>query len=170
MATKTQLTPEPGTTQADTQAQPAGAPSSEPKRKTYTRWDAFDAINLVPTEIRCDGYRPFHNVDLSCHTALPLQAQSMIDHYLSEHGGGFTMKVRVGDSPWPGWKELADKGVELEDFRCGECLNAVRVNPADIQAHMKPHLASKRMKTSETFLLTISQKQKKFFKNFEDDE
>lgn len=80
------------------------------------------------------------------------------------------MKVKIGESPWPGWKELQDKGVELEDFRCGECLNPVRVNPADIQAHMKPHLAGKRMKISETFLLTISQKNRTTFKNFEDED
>jgi hypothetical protein len=146
------------------------APTTTPKRKTYTRWDAFDAINLVPTEIRCEGYHQAHPQDMSCHSRLPIQAQSMIDHYLSEHGGGFLMKVKIGESPWAGWKELQDKGVELEDFRCGECLQAVRVNPADIQAHMKPHLAGKRMKISETFLLTISQKNKTTFKNFEDED
>lgn len=141
-----------------------------PKRTTYTRWDAFDSINLVPTEIRCESYKEFHRTDLSCHTRLPLQAQSMIDHLMSDHGGGFIVKVKLGESPWPGWKELQDKGVELADFRCAECLQPVRVNPADIQAHMKLHKVGKRMKISEHFLLTISQTAKTQFKNFEEEE
>ncbi len=169
MATKpTALSAEPGTKEQVMAAAPE-APS--PKRKTYTRWDAFEAINLVPTEIRCEGYLPFHPLNLGCHTRLPLHAQSLIDHLNSGHGGGFEMQVRVGDSPWSGWKDLQDAGVELEDFRCGECMNPVRVNPADIQAHMRPHLVGKRMKSSNKFLLTISQNSKKTaFKNFEEDE
>lgn len=145
-------------------------PTDKPKRKTYTRWDAFQVLNLVPVEIRCEGYHAYHPTDLSCHTRLPLQAQSMIDHYMSEHGGGFSVKVRIADKPWAGWQELQDKGMELDDFRCAECLNPVRVNPADIQFHMKPHMAGKRMKSSDTFLMTISAKGKAKDLSFDFDE
>lgn len=144
--------------------------ATPPKRKVYTRWDAFDALNLVPTEIQCQTYPSVHAVDVSCHSRLNIvDAKTMITHYLNGHGGGYIVKVRVGDSPWKGWQELADAGVELADFRCGECLQPVRISPNDIQAHMRPHLAGKRMKSSEVFLMTIHLESAPKFDGFDEE-
>lgn len=127
----------------------------KPKHKTYTRWDAFKVLNLVPIEIQCNGYKPFHVADESCHSRLTLSAKSMISHTQAGHGGGFLIKVREGDAPWDGWQQLSDAGVEIVDLRCGECLNTVNVNPKDIHSHMQPHYANKRLKTSDSFFMTI---------------
>lgn len=112
--------------------------------KTHTKWQALEDAKLVPTTITCSGYRPYHRVDLSCHTRLRLDAENVKSHIDAGHGGGFLFKLRKGDKPWIGWKKFSDLNLEAMDFRCEICDAQVPFQALHILKHMRPHSGKSR--------------------------
>jgi hypothetical protein len=134
-------------------------PSPEPTpKKTFTNWSAFEKAKVHPTRIVCDVIR-MHPADESCKTRLPLFAGQMIDHFRKEHGGGFQVQVKQSDAkPWPGWKELADAGMEAVGLKCEVCDQQVQISPRDILNHLRPHQGKFRgayQNFRDTFFLQI---------------
>lgn len=125
--------------------------------KTHTKWHALEEARLIPTEIVCDGYRPWHAFNNGCHSRLRLDVDQMIAHTEGQHGGGFMLKVRKGDKPWPGWKQLAEKGIEAADFRCEVCDAVIPFHPMHITKHMRAHTGKhRRVLPGGRYNLTLS--------------
>src|SRR5690242_19780677 len=125
----------------------ASAPVAEPEStlpapagEQDKAWDLFTRARFVPVDITCSAYKPVHLSDPSCHTRLPIRSENVVTHILHEHSGGFVMKFRKGEGrTWPGWKELRDAGVHIQDFRCNVCDHQLPINERAIDTHMKPH-------------------------------
>lgn len=128
--------------------------------KTVTNWQAFIDAGLVPVRIVCDGYLPTHPFNMGCHTALQVQASSMIEHFKADHGGGFVVTMRRSDNkPWPGWKELAAAGFEIVDFRDEAFGEELPLDPRFLIKALAPRRGSNgRVKQGGVFLMTISDK------------
>jgi hypothetical protein len=127
------------------------------QRKTYTNWGAFAKAGLVPTEIMCNGYRPFHGVDISCHTRLRLDPAVMGEHVRADHGGGFSMTLRRGDRVWAGWKQFEDLGLEAVDLRCGVCGEELPFHPQHLLKHLRAHPnQNRRIVEGGQYLITLS--------------
>jgi hypothetical protein len=126
--------------------------------KCLTNWAIFDKAGLVPSEIVCQGYFPVHRSDIACHSRLPLQAGNIESHVLAEHGGGFRFTLRKSDGKgWSGWKEFAEKKLELHDFRCDICDKEMPMNVRAILKHMEPHSGkSRRPQPGGKYMLTFS--------------
>jgi hypothetical protein len=114
------------------------------EQKTHTKWSALTSANLVPTQIVCNGYRPFHTVDSGCHTRLKLDPEQLKAHVEGGHGGGFSFKFRKGDKPWAGWKKFELLNLEAMDFRCEICNAVIPFHPMHILKHMRPHTGNQR--------------------------
>ena len=114
------------------------------KSKTLTKWKALGEAKVVPTEIVCDGYRPAHPFNLGCHSRLRPDVDQMVRHVEGGHGGGFMMRFRKGDKPWPGWAKMEELGLESTDFRCEVCDAVVPFHPMHILKHMRPHTGKQR--------------------------
>lgn len=115
------------------------------KKKTYTNWKAFEQMKLVPTSIKCEGYRPVFLADMSCHSHMQFKASTIASHIDGEHGGGFRFFLKTTDGkPHPIWQELEDAGLEAHDFRCEICDAQLRFAPSSIAAHLKPHSGKTR--------------------------
>lgn len=128
----------------------------EEVQKTVTNWIAFEIARLMPKEILCQGYKPTHQVDLSCHTRLPLDAAVLGKHIKAEHGGGFLFTLRKADKTWPGWRKFSALGLEAHDFRCAVCDAVVPFHPGHILKHMKPHTGKiKRITPGGGFNITL---------------
>ena len=133
-----------------------GGRQDAPTRKTTTNWGAFEKAKLVPKEVICDGYRPYHRVDLSCHTRLQPDAKVLGAHVKAEHGGGFVFTLRKADAVWPGWRKFEEAGLESRDFRCDVCDEVIPFHPGHILKHMKPHSGkSKRIIPGGRYNLTL---------------
>jgi len=104
------------------------------------KWGVFEKAKLLPTEILCQAYKPYHAHDESCHTRVLLAGDQIVRHVQAEHGGGFKIKFkRTEGKAWPGWKALAESGLEIHDFRCEVCDNVVPLTVQNILNHLKPH-------------------------------
>lgn len=110
-----------------------------PMAKTHTKWEALEQAKLIPVRVMCDGYRPFHAFNLGCHTKMQINVEQWINHVKGGHGGGFMMKFRKGDKPWPGWRQVAEAGLESVDFRCEICDQQIPFNAMHILKHMRAH-------------------------------
>lgn len=109
--------------------------------QTLTPWGVFTRARLKPSEIKCQAYQPMHfSEQETCHTRLPLSAQSFLTHLQAHDCGGFQVTLKPTDGkPWAGWEELRALGLEIQDFRCEVCGNPVRLTAQYIQQHLKPH-------------------------------
>lgn len=126
-------------------------------RKTRTDWKVLYNSKLTPTTIECREYPPVNYSLVACHSRLPLTAQSMKDHLDAEHGGSYFITLTQKDTPWKGWLDLQDMGVELADFRCNVCLQEIPLSGASLSKHMKPHLnGNRRIQKGDTFRLTLT--------------
>jgi hypothetical protein len=125
----------------------AVAPATpESKKKSFTNWSVFDKAARTPTEIVCEIYngqndRPLipASPDAFCHSRLKLDGNQILDHINAGHPGLFQFTTRQADKPWPGWKILADSGLEIHDLRCAVCNRPVPVNVRHILEHCRPH-------------------------------
>ena len=125
--------------------------------KTHTKWGALEEAKVIPTQIVCDGYRPYHGFNLGCHSKLRLDVEQMKAHVEGGHGGGFMMKFRKGDKAWPGWRKLGELGIEAVDFRCEICNAVIPFNPMHILKHMRSHAGKqKRMLPGGLYNITLS--------------
>jgi len=123
--------------------------------KSLTNWLAFLKARLYPKEILCLGYAPIHRRDMSCHTRIPRDVNTMLAH-IPEHGGGFKLTLKESEKEWPGWAALAESGVELQDFRCDICDDIVPLSSQRILAHTKAHSGkTRKVRTGGEFLITI---------------
>ena len=133
------------------------APVKADERQTLTNWRAFEVANLIPLQITCQGYKPAHRVDLSCHSNLHFSAKQMLSHLNSDHGGGFQIFLRKGDRPWKGWREFEDLKIESADFRCELCEKVLPFHPNHLLTHLKPHAGKvKKIKPGGVYNLTIA--------------
>lgn len=126
--------------------------------KTYTNWKAFELAKIVPVTVSCEGYKPVHGADMSCHTKLPFKAEVLKKHYEGEHGGGFRFHTKVTDGkPSTFWQELMDAGLEAHDFRCENCDKQLRFHPSAIIPHLKAHGGkTRRVYPGGVFNVTLS--------------
>lgn len=129
-----------------------------PASKTYTNWKAFEQAKLVPTTIKCEGYRPVFMHDGSCHTNLLPNAATLKRHIENDHGGGFRFFVKTTEGkPHPIWAELEAMGLEAHDFRCETCDKTLRFHPSSIIPHLKPHSGkTRRVYPGATFNMVLS--------------
>lgn len=139
----------------------AAAPAVEAKPKTYTNWKAFEQARLTPVMVKCEGYKPVHLADISCHSQLILKAENVKRHVEGDHGGGFMFQLKVKDAgdkvASPFWDSLADAGLEAHDFRCDNCDKQLRFHPSAIIPHLKAHGGkTRRVYPGGKFLLTLS--------------
>lgn len=122
------------------------APVSATPNSTYTNWDAFAKIGLVPVALECHAYKPVHLSDFSCHTRLKFDSETLKRHMVGEHGGAYLFALRSSDGKIsPLWKDLAASGLEAQDFRCEVCDAVLRFHPSSIAQHNKPHRGKTRM-------------------------
>lgn len=129
--------------------------------KTYTNWKAFEQARLTPVVIKCDGYKPVHLADMSCHTQLIPKAENLKRHVEGDHGGGFSFQLKIKDAgdkvPSAFWDELSTTGLEAHDFRCDNCDKQLRFHPSAIIPHMKAHGGkTRRVYPGGRFNLTLS--------------
>lgn len=142
--------------------EPAAPAVESPKEpKTFTNWKAFEQARLTPVIVKCDGYKPVHLADISCHTQLHPKAEAVKRHVDGDHGGGFMFQLKVKDpgdkTPSPFWNELAEAGLEAHDFRCDNCDRQLRFHPSAIIPHMKAHGGkTRRVYPGGRFNLTLS--------------
>jgi len=101
--------------------------------KTMTNWKNFEG--LVPETIRSQGYLhdpkvPYSDLrptkDHGHHSLMKLDAATLLrdidrqDDRGEGYGGSFAVKLRerkTDETPWPGWQQLAEAGVEMLDMR-----------------------------------------------------
>ena len=134
------------------------APELE-EEKCLTPWENFVNSNIVPVRIKCQDYQPVMMQDSSCHTNLPLKAQSILAHMAPEHGTGggflFTLRHRPGQK-WEGWKDLLAAKVELFDFRCDICDAQLELAPRKVIKHLQAHAGKSRMaRPGGAFAMTL---------------
>ena len=124
-----------------------------------TPWQNFVNSNIVPVRIKCQDYQPVMMQDSSCHTNLPLKAESMIGHMQPEHGtgGGFLLQLRHRPGQkWPGWQTLLDAKVELHDFRCDVCDAQLDLAPRKVIKHLQAHAGkSRQARPGGAFAMTL---------------
>lgn len=126
------------------------APDVETKTsesKTITKWSVFEEAGFIPIQVKCDGYENFHDSSLSCKTSVVPSSKNIIGHMDPDHGGGW-FKIKLGRSDVkksPIWKELADAGVEIQDFKCPHCRQQVEVSPRRISYHLGMHPGATRV-------------------------
>jgi hypothetical protein len=82
-----------------------------PKKELYTNWDSFNKAKIGVSSILC-SIIPGHDSMEACKTRIVPTAENVVKHI--EHGGGFEFTINQSDKPWPGWKELAKAGVEIQ--------------------------------------------------------
>jgi len=122
-----------------------------------TNWKVFTSLKLVPVKITCQEYAPIHWHNISCHSNLPIDADTMKAHLDAGHGGSYFVTLEPREKAWPGWNRLSELGVELADLRCNVCLKELPVAPNSILKHMKSHLsANRRVQKGGTFRMTLS--------------
>lgn len=129
-----------------------------PRPKLITNWKAFDQANLGVKFVQCDGYAPIHPYNQGCHTKLRPTADAMSSHIDGEHQGGFVVQLTQDSAPSPLWKELADAGYEIRDFRCDHCNGEVRLHPKKLAEHGWKQHPGKFSKTRPDghFLITLT--------------
>ncbi len=129
-------------------AAPAPAAVPLPEKKTTTPWRVLEKTLLAPVWIKCQGYKPVFGLDLGCHTKFPTKsttiAQSILAHIANDHGGGFQMKLKEVQKPWPGWAALEAAGIEALDFRCEVCDEKLVFNAPRLKRHLAPHSGKSR--------------------------
>lgn len=127
------------------------------QKKTLTKWEILDESAIVPIRLACQDYR---GVDTSCHTGLPLQANSVLRHIAPEHGSqcGFEIHLRYRDGAKTNfWKELSAAGIELHDFVCDICGEQMVLNPRKIIKHTQAHSGKQRgPKPGGKFWMTLN--------------
>jgi hypothetical protein len=61
-------------------------------------------------------------------------------HMDAEHGGCYEIYLkRAEGKASPLWSELSTAGLEAGDLRCGVCSKQLKLHPASILQHMRPH-------------------------------
>ena len=121
---------------------------AKPKRSTNTNWAVLSEGGFIPVQVRCEGYRGSHPSDQSCRTNLIPTGENVIRHMNPDHGGGwFKVKFRISDSGkrHPLWDELAEGGVEIQDFYCPHCREQVQLISRRIIQHLQNHVGANRV-------------------------
>ena len=115
---------------------------TEVESNSGTPWENLTEGSIVPIRITCQDYQPVHRVDMSCHTNLPIKAESILNHMVPDHGsgGGFLFQLRNR----PGqksdlWAALSEAGVELHDLRCDVCDEQLPLTPRRLVRHIAAH-------------------------------
>lgn len=132
--------------------------------EVMTDWSVFEKAGLVPDNIECVAYKPFHRQDMSCHTRLTLEAKNLAAHADPAHGsdGGFCIRLRrARQNEKPEllnfWKDVKALGLEMVDFRCDHCDKEVRMHPKSLLAEFKPHRGKSRSSVMRGFFnMTLS--------------
>lgn len=123
----------------EAKATPVAETPKTNKPKTYTNWNAFKQAKLAPTVISCEGYKPVHLADISCHSKVLLKADNVKTHVDNDHGGGFYMQLAATERDTGFWDRMAELGLEAHDFRCDNCDKQLRFHPSSIIPHLKAH-------------------------------
>lgn len=131
------------------------------KRKTITNWRVLEDAGFYPIQLKCEGYKGSHPSDLSCHTSLVPNVQSILGHMNPNHGGGwFHMKFRISDGEHENqkiWRGLEDARVELQELWCPHCRENVPLQPRRIEQHLKAHAGAIRVNIfPQTLCMTLS--------------
>ena len=143
----------------ETFATPSLEVLSPSKERTRTNWRALADAGLVPIMLDCQAYKPTHLADMSCHTHIRFNTDTIKRHIGGEHGGGFQLFVKRQDSKKskesPLWEDLMNSGLEAADFKCNIChaepQQMLRFSAAEILQHVKPH----RGKTRQEYQLML---------------
>lgn len=121
-----------------------------------TDWEAFKRASVKIGKVVCEGYYPYHRYNEGCHTTIVPSVKTMQAHLDGGHGGGFLVTLEKCDKTWEGWKQLKDGGVELMDFMCDVCDQQVKLNPQNIQKHLRAHTnKNRRVEIGGRFYLTL---------------
>jgi hypothetical protein len=117
------------------------------KSKTFTNWRLLEDMNLLPVRVTCMGYKNTHPSDLSCHTNIVPNGANLEAHTQPEHGGGwFHVKFRVSDGKKsPMWRELEERGLEIQELFCPHCREQVPLQARRILAHLNNHPGATRV-------------------------
>lgn len=130
-----------------------------PRSKTFTNWRILEDGGFVPVMLKCDGYKGSHPADLSCHTNLPVTAQTVVSHMNPDHSGGwFKIKFRLTEGKKSTfWRELEEAGVELQELFCLHCREQIDLMPRRIIQHLNAHNGANRINMEpQTLGLTLS--------------
>lgn len=119
-------------------AEPESTSKTPGTKAIYTKWDTFDKAGLGVSSIKCEVI-PGHSADEACKTKLIPTAQNVIDHINAGHGGGFLFTVNNHGKLWPGWKQLAAAGVEIQFIRDEVNDHHIPLSVRSIKAAMLPH-------------------------------
>lgn len=114
----------------------AVAEPESPSKTTYTKWDTFDKAGLAVKSIKCECL-PGHPADESCKTYIVPTAANVVSHIA--HGGGFMFTLEATGRPWPGWKELAKAGVEIQFIRDHVTDRDINLSVRAIKQVLLPH-------------------------------
>ena len=119
-------------------AEEAKAEPVSKTKTTYTNWDTFVKAGFGVKSIKCMTL-PGHPDDEACKTYLVPTAQSVINHVNAGHGGGFMFEIVEGGRVWPGWKEFAEAGLELQGLRDEVTDNQVNLSIRALKQALRPH-------------------------------
>lgn len=141
--------------------QPPSAPLA-PHQKTLTNWKNFAEAGLAPSRLKCESYLGSHPAELSCHTALVVSKDTILNHMDPEHGGGwFKMRFRSVEDGSPAlkiWQDLDEAGVEIQHLYCPHCRETLdaRVAPQEVVNHLRPHAGANRVNQEpQTLCMTL---------------
>lgn len=130
--------------------------------KSFTKWENLTDAGIVPTNLYCQDYLPYHRVDMSCHSGLPFDVEVVKSHLAPQHnaGGGFSVSLRQSDGRKSKfWDALRDNGIELLDFRCDVCDEELPLIGRKIAQHFRAHVGKSRMaRQGGKFWMTLSLK------------
>lgn len=121
-------------------AEAVAEPESKQKT-TYTNWDTFVKAGLAVKSIKCECLRG-HPADEACKTFLIPTAQNVINHVNAGHGGGFlfeVVEVSDGGRAWPGWKEFAKAGLEIQTLIDEVTDHPINLSVRAIKTVLRPH-------------------------------
>lgn len=124
--------------------------------KCLTKWKVFEDVQFYPTQIWCQWFKESPNItDESCHTRIPAKIANILNH-ASTHGGDFIITFARSSKVWPGWKELAEKGIECQVLACDSCGARLPINANHILEHFRVHADfNRRRKDNKAYRLTL---------------
>ena len=137
-------------------------PKTDLSLEAYTKYEVFDTLNIIPSMVVCDAYKPTHlgPSNFSCHSRVIPTVDNIKNHISLGHSGGFSVEFkRIPQKTAKLWKALKAAGVEIVEMRCDHCNDTVDITVTDVGRHLKPHSGKSRRrgpKATDTFLITFS--------------